>query len=178
MTTLRRESNYYNPFFIEDREVLNIYFYNADGILCDSGRAWLGSNNGRATLPTGEIVRKAKINTGAACNFWIPAQGPDYKRGKFCNVYLFADGERIKCERLPDTESDGLRKTTRERWKNFKVTIQGESWTITKHAESVRTEFGRVVDQLEADFKNAGITVDGYNVIKIAESFNISKKEV
>lgn len=173
--TLNQSSSWYNPFFLDDREIKNIFIFNKSGILCDTGRGWFGSNNGLGSLYIGETIRKGKVNTETAQNFWIPASC-SYKSGKMCDLYLFADGERITCERLPDRVTDGICKTSLETWQNFKVTIHGRTFNVEKYAGSVRTPFGRKVDKLADTFKEMGIGIDHYSTIKLLESFNVSKK--
>lgn len=174
---LQQTSSWYNPFFLDDREVKNIYFYNESGILCDTGRGWFGGNNGLGTLIIGETIRKGKFNPAAKCNFWIPVAGPDYKSGKFCDVYLYVDGADIICERLPDTQTDGICKTSIEHWQNFAVSVHGFKSHIEKYLGSEKTKFGRDVDKLAETFKEMGIQIDHYNTIKLLESFSVRRKK-
>lgn len=174
--TLTQSAKWYNPFYIEGRQVKNIYFYNESGIVCETGRGWFGNNNGMGSMYIGETIRKAKFNPAAKCNFWIPVAAESYETDKCCNVYLYVDGKDITCERLPDTQSDGVCKAWIDHWQHFAVNIHGIKKQIEKYTGNEKTAFGRKVDKMEKTFKDMGIRIDSYEVMKLLESFNVSKK--
>ena len=168
--TLEKASNWYNPFYIEGRQVKNIYLYNESGIICETGRGWFGDNNDMDSLFIGETIRKAKFNPETKCNFWIPVAA------KCCNVYLYVDGKDITCERLPDSESDMLDHTVIYHYRHYSVTVHGVKKQIETFDHTTTTDFGRKVDKLTETFKEMGLNIDHYNTIKLLKSFNVSKK--
>ena len=174
--TLEKSCNWYNPFYIEGRQVKNIYFYNESGIICETGRGWFGNNNDMSSMFIGETIRKGKFNPETKCNFWIPVAAESYETDKCCNVYLYVDGKDITCERLPDGESDMLDHTVIYHYRHYAVSVHGVKQQIEKFDHSTTTDFGHKADKLAAMFKEMGINIDHYNTVKLLKSFNVSKK--
>ena len=100
----------YNPFFIDigskSFEIDNIYFFDAEGVICSTGRGWFGNNNNfRAglVLPVDCIVRR-KEDYKSKCAFLLSSGVKSWATNKTSyKLYIPADIVALQAPVITDS---------------------------------------------------------------------------
>ena len=76
MTNILTVQTFFNPFFIEDRQIKKIHFFNESGVVFSTRSGWFGNNNNfRCGLDIPETINKRKIDFSIKKCFFVPVKG-------------------------------------------------------------------------------------------------------
>lgn len=176
MSNILTVQSFYNPFFVDDRQIKKIHFYNESGVIFSTRSGWFGNNNKyKNGLEVPEILSKRKIDFNLKKCFFVPVAGEFYEKGKFCELYLFVDGEKIK---IIDRNETSEKMTDSDLWIYDNITFKILNETITENLvkKIIRTDFGKKVDSISAELEGAGIKIDSYMLTKLLKSYDLIKK--
>jgi CRISPR/Cas system-associated protein endoribonuclease Cas2 len=89
---LVRKAKLFNPFFVGEYELKNIYFFDEKGVKIEVGRGWFGNNNrNRIDMLETDLnyVRKRKIDFSLKHAFIVSVKREYWiKKGKFAYLYM------------------------------------------------------------------------------------------
>ena len=176
MTNILTVQSCLNPFFIEDRQIKKIRFFNESGVVFSTRSGWFGCNNnfiGGLDIP--ETISKRKIDFSIKKCFFVPVKGQYYEKGKYAELYLYIDGEQIK---LIDRYESQKKMGATDIWTydNITVEICGHviNENIVKKVE--KNDFGQRVEAMEKELKEEGIKIDSYYLEKLMIKYDLIKK--
>lgn len=176
MTNILTVQPCFNPFFIEDRQIKKIHFFNESGVVLSTRSGWFGStNNFRGGLDIPETISKRKIDFSIKKCFYVWVKGEYYEKGKYAELYLYIDGEQIKLiDRYESTQKIGA--TDIWTYDNITVEICGHVINENLVKKIEKNNFGKRVEALEKELKEEGIKIDSYNLEILMKKYDLIKK--
>lgn len=99
MLKLQRKTDWYRPWFIDDRAIYSITFFNANGIIYKTPCGWL-QENGKTDIDFIEIkqpIKKRKVDFTCKKNFIVTYD--DYG-GKKYNLFIYVDNVNVCVEKI------------------------------------------------------------------------------
>lgn len=167
----------FNPFFVEDRQLKKIVFYNDSGVVFETRSGWFGSNNnfrGGFNIPDAVLRRKIDF-TRKEC-FYVSTPGEYYERGrKFAILYLYIDGEKIKQLDRAEYEKQ-MCESQVWHYERFEFDILDQY--INEHivTKIEKTDFGRQVEEMEKKLEELHIKINSYDLTQLMKKFDLIEK--
>lgn len=177
MTDILTTQPLFNPFFVEDRQIKKIVFYNDSGVVFETRSGWFGNNNNFRdgfNIPDATLRRKVDF-TRKEC-FYTSTQGEYYERNrKFAILYLYIDGEKIK---QLDKSEYKTQMSDSQVWyyERFEFDILGQY--INEHVvkKIEKTDFGRQVEEMEKKLEEMHIKINSYDLTLLMKKFDLVEK--
>lgn len=169
-------TDFFNPFFIDGRQIKRIHFFNKQGVIFSTRSGWFGNNNNfRGGLVIPETVQKRKIDFSLCKSFFVSVPAEYYEKGLYAELYLFVDGESVK---ITEVKEISEKMTDCEIWHSkiytFEILGQEIRESILDYIE--KTPFGEQVDSLLSELESQQIKIGRYDLIQLLKHYNIVKK--
>ena len=176
MTNILTVQPCFKPFFIEDRQVKKIHFFNKSGVVFSTHSGWFGDNNNfRCGLDIPETISKRKIDFSIKKCFYVPVKGEYYETGKYADLYLYIDGAQIK---LIDRYESRREMGTTDIWTYDNITIEicGRVINENRVKKVEKNDFGKRIESMEKELKEEGDKIDSYNLEILMKKYDLIKK--
>lgn len=173
VSKLTRASGF-NPFILEGRIVNNIIFYNEDGKILEMNRGWFGYNNDCESLDLGSITYRRKVNLNRKENFYISIA--DNIHGLAYDLWIYVDNINVKiidkgtCEKKCDCYSIQV-------YHDYDFEVYGYKFSQQFYVESIKTDFGKKVDEMSKELEQLNIRIDSYYLAQLLINYDLVKKD-
>ena len=165
-----------NPFFIEDRKIKKIHFFNESGVIFSTRSGWFGyTNKFRGGLDIPETVSNGKIDFSIKKCFFVPIKGEYYEKTKCADLYLYIDGEKIKLiDRCESQQEIG----TTDIWTYDNITVDICGCVINEKLvkKIEKNDFGKRIEAMEKELKEGGIKIDYCSLEILMKKYDLLKK--
>lgn len=185
-TILVKKESWYNPYFLNSKEVERVNVYNKNGVLF--GFKWIGSNNITNDVTFDFETKKAiKLNFDRKDSFYIQKDGKItiYIYHELINYKYIGREEKYETEmgyKLYDIFSITLNckeihyKKVNDGFVSY-YSEQGDfDFEIQNYVESIDTDFGKECKQISKKCEEAGVNLSHYEIARLKKIINISMK--
>jgi hypothetical protein len=195
-TLIQQKGEYFNPYFFNGNQVQNIYFFDSEGIKANTN--WFsnnGSNNDfKEFIIPSEIKRKLKVNFYLKHAFVVTTKKRHFEG---YNLYIPIDLFNYEIKRdikrfstnLYDSYCDLLSieiKSNERRHKldennNLEYYYNGlelNNINIKFNFKDIDTKHGKKCKKLAKEFSVNHNNISKYDIDRILQNYNISKKRV
>lgn len=174
VSKLTRTSGF-NPFILDGRKVNNIIFYNEDGQIIETKQGWFGNfNNECESLDLGSIKHRRKVNLTRKENFYISAT--DTFNSLIYDLWIYVDNNNVKIVDKGEVEQQ-YEKSTIYVYHKYDLEVYGYKFSQRFYVKTIKTEFGKHVDEVSKELEQMNIKIDSYYLKKLLESYDLVKKE-
>lgn len=167
---------YMNPFYLDDRQVLNFTFFKEGKEIYTSQRGWFGYSRKEDSLYIGEdIKKKLKLDLSVKKSFYMSASSKYISGTKNAvKIFLYADGEDIDV-----TFGEIYEETTDKTiyvWQPVTIKIFDKVYEERFIVETKTTDFGKKCERISNELKEEGIDIDSWSLQRLLKKYDLVKK--
>ena len=171
------------PYYIDNKEVNNIIFYDDNGIITEVKQGWLEGSQSQKFIFLKDVeqididtpIKRIKVNLTRKENFYIPVK--NYIDESCYCLYLYVDGEKIKVENLGEFVFDDSEISTMYSDKLFiKINdISFYCWKKPINKIIEKPEYLKAKDIVE-EMKKDGVSMSEFSVLQLLKKYEVEKK--
>lgn len=185
-TILVKKESWYNPYFLNGKEVESVNVYNKNGVLF--GFKWIGSNNTTNDVAFDFETKKAiKLNFNRKDSFYIQKDGKitiyiyhELINYKYINrVKRYVNSSNYQLYDVYAVSLNCKKRLYKKVNDDFVpyYSEQGDfDFEIQNYVESIDTDLGKECKQISEKCKEAGIDLPYYKIEQLKKVINISLK--
>ena len=167
---------YMNPFYLDNKQVLNFTFFRDGKELYTSQRGWFGSHQKEFSLYIGEdIKKKIKLDLSVKKSFYMTASS-SYTSSKkdAVKIFLYADGKDIDVT-FGETYEETTDKTIYV-WQPVTIKIFDKVYEEKFIVETRITDFGKECEKMSNKLKEEGINIDSWSLQRLLKLYDLVEK--
>jgi len=172
MIKIGRKYRGLRPYYIEDRQVIEINIYNSvtKEVVLKINRGWFEQSSGDIEeITVNELIKRLKPKFDGK-SFWIPIKS-NYE--KVCALYIGDEATLIDFgEKIDFTTVESVHYHT-----PVTIELNDRKFTVNTKFRSELTDFGAYVERVKADFVKKGIDISTYDLRKMLELYDLKEKE-
>ena len=178
-----RKNSFYRPWYIpvngKEYKILKIKIFNESGVLYTSVTGWFEERKPHYHRDIDQIVIDAPIlkrieNFDTKQNYIISKGKEDYGTDLTCILYLH---ESVAGFELLESHVLELETETRKVYTDlYIITINDISFVVEVGYNEEITEFGKHVNDIQEQFKELNIGIDGYLLTELLSKFDVVRK--
>lgn len=173
----------YRPYYIDNKQVDNIVFYDDSGIITETDYGWLEGSESVKLYFQSDIkeididspVKRLKVNLTRKENFYIPVK-EHIGDSVYC-LYLYVDGDKIKIDNLGESvflDSDFSTTYTDKLF--IKINdISFYSWKKPTNRTVDKPEYIKTKEIAE-ELKKEGVDIPEFSLFQLLKKYEVKKK--